>query len=135
MMGIVVCVFMLLGLLMASPWVPPGWRVLRSKPGLVDGLASGLLLAGLWNLLWYGLRHLTDFWGIAAMVSGAFMMGVAILLLFEHGSDAWRSQAMAVRTHSALKPLAAALVVGLALCFVLYAVTLVRLNLGLSILG
>ena len=134
-MGIVVCVFMLLGLLMASPWVPPGWRVLRSKPGWVDVLASGLLLAGLWNLFWYGLRHLTDFWGIAALVSGVFMMGVAILLLVEHGSDAWRRQAVAVQAHAALKPLAAALVVGLALCFGLYAVTLVRLNLGLSIPG
>lgn len=134
-MAIVVSVFMLLGLLMASPWVPPGSRVLRSKPGVVDVLASGLLLAGLWNSLWHGLRHLTDFWGIAALVSGAMMIAVAIVLLVEHGSDGWRKRRAAVRAHAALKPLATLFVVGLALCFVLYTVTLVRLNLGLSIPG
>ncbi len=134
-MGIVVTVFMLLGLLMASPWVPPGLRVLRTSPALVDKLACGLLLAGLWNALWHGLRHLGEFWGQAALVSGFLMVAVALLLLVEHGGDFWRKQAAAGRAHRALKPLAPALVLGLALCFCLYAVALVRLNLGLSIPG
>ena len=43
-MGIVVAVFMLVGLLMASPWVPTGTRRLRSSPNMVDGLASGMPL-------------------------------------------------------------------------------------------
>lgn len=134
-MGIVVSVFMLLGLLMASPWVPPGLRVLRSRPGVVDVLGSGLLLAGLWNSLWYGLRHLGDFWGLAALVSGILMITVAVLVLLEHGSDVWRRQSAAVRAHAVVKPLAVVLVVGLALCFGLYTVALVRLNLGLPIPG
>jgi hypothetical protein len=134
-MAIVVSVFMLLGFLMASPWVPPGLRVLRSKSRVVDVLASGLLIAGLWNSLWHGLRHLADFWGQAALVSGFLMIAVAILLLVEHGGDSWRRQPAAVRAHAALKPLATVLVVGLALCFGLYAVALVRLNLGLPIPG
>ena len=132
-MAIVVSVFMLLGLLMASPWVPPGLRVLRSKPGVVDVLASGLLLAGLWNSLWHGLRFWADFWGQAALVSGLVMVAVAILLLVEHGSDGWRRPRAALRMHAALKPLAGVLVVALALCFCLYAWGLVRLNLGLPL--
>jgi hypothetical protein len=134
-MAFVVSAFMLFGLLMASPWVPSGLRVLRSRPAIVDVLASGLLVAGLWNALWHGLRNLTNFWGVAALVSGLVMIAVADLLLVEHGSDGWRKQAVAVRAHAVFKPLAAPLVIGLGLCFLLYTVTLVRLNLGLSILG
>ena len=63
------------------------------------------------------------------------MITVAIVLLVEHGSDRWRKQRAAVRAHAALKPLATQFVVGLALCFVLYIVILVRLDLGLSIPG
>jgi hypothetical protein len=132
-MGIVVCLFMLLGLLMASPWVPPGFRILRVTPGIVDVLASGLLLTGLWNLLWYGARHLSEFWGVAACVSGAAMVSVAVLLLVEHGNDVWRRIHLAVRAHALLKPLAIPLVFGLATCFAVYATALVRLNLGLPI--
>jgi len=134
-MGIVVAAFMLLGLLMASPWVPPGTRRLRTNPRSVDLLASGMLLAGLWNALWYGLRYPAEFWGVAALVSGAVMVAVAVLLLVEHGGDGWRRQGVMIRAHALLKPLAAPLVVALALCFGVYAVALVRLNLGLAIPG
>lgn len=134
-MGIVVSFFMLLGLLMALPWVPPGSRILRSRPGTVDVLASGLLLSGFWNVLWYGLRHAFECWGVAALVSGVLMIAVAVLLLVEHGGDSWRRQPLMVRAHSVFKPLAVPLVAGLSLCFVLYAVALVRLNLGLPIPG
>jgi hypothetical protein len=134
-MGIVVAVFMLVGLLMASPWLPPGTRRLRSSPNMVDWLASGMLLAGLWNALWYGLRHLAEFWGVAALVSGAVMVAVAVLLLLEHSGDAWRRQPVMVRAHALFKPLAVPLVIALGLCFGLYAFALERLNLGLSIPG
>ena len=132
-MGILVSAFMLIGLLMSLPWVPPGFRVLRSRPGAVDVLASGLFLAELWNALWYGARHLSEFWGLAALISGSVMVALAVLLLVEHGSGAWRRQPFLVRLHTALKPLGASLVAVLALCFAVYAVGLVRLNLGLPI--
>jgi hypothetical protein len=134
-MGIVVCVFMFLGLLVAAPWVPPGLRHLRKSPRVVDVVAWGLLLAGLWNVLWYGLRHLAEFWGLAALISGSVMILVAIALLVEPGSGAWRQQSAAIRTRAALKPIASLLVAALGLCFLVYAVALVRLNLGLSIPG
>ena len=132
-MGILVAAFMLVGLLMSLPMVPPGLRVLRARPGLVDVLASGLLLAGLWNSLWFGLRHLAEFWGLAALASGSIMIAVAVLLLFEHGSDSWRQPSFAVRIHSSLKPFGPFLVAGLAIFFIIYSVALVRLNLGLPI--
>lgn len=125
--------FMLVGLLLASPWVPPGTRVLRSEPVLVDLLTGGMLLTGLWQVLWHGLPHLGDFWGAAALVSGAVMVAVALLLGVEHGSAAWRNNRHTTRAHAALKPLAVPLVVGLALCLAVYAVALVRLQLGLPI--
>jgi hypothetical protein len=134
-MGILVAAFMLIGLLMSLPWVPPGLRVLRSKPRAVDVLASGLMLAGLWNALWYGLRHLSEFWGLAALISGCVMFAVAILLIVEHGSGGWHRHSFAVRLQSAIKPFRTSLVAGLAVCFVIYVVALVRLNLGLPIPG
>lgn len=134
-MGIVVCVFMLLGLLMALPWGPPGLRQLRTVPATVDVLATGLLLSGMWNALWHGSRHWSEFWGVAAFVSGMLMMAVALLLLVAHGSNAWRRQALVMRLHAILKPAAAAWVFGLALSFLLYATALIRLNLGLPIPG
>jgi hypothetical protein len=134
-MGIVVCVFMFLGLLIAAPWAPSPLRAVRKSPRAVDVLACGLLLAGLWNALWYGLRHLSEFWGVAALISGSVMILVAVILLVGKGSEVWRRQSAAVRVYAALKPVAGLLVAALGLCFVVYAVALVRLNLGMSIPG
>ena len=134
-MGILVSAFMLIGLLMSLPWLPPGLRALRSSPRAVDVLASGLMLAGLWNSLWCGLRHLSEFWRVAALSSGSVIIAVASLLLVERGSDAWRRQPVAVRLQSALKSLQTSLVISLTCCFVIYAVALVRLNFGLPIPG
>ena len=61
------------------------------------------------------------------------MIAVAVLLLFEHGSDPWRQPSFAVRIHSSLKPFGPFLVAGLAIFFIIYSVALVRLNLGLPI--
>jgi hypothetical protein len=133
--GIVVCVFMLIGLLMALPWVSPAFRVLNLQKKTAVRLSSGLLLAGLWNALWYGLRHPSEFWGIAALVSGFTMIGVAALLLIEQGRETWAGRPWALRSHAVIRPLAIPLMAALAMCFVLYATALVRLNLGLPIIG
>ncbi len=37
--------------------------------------------AGLWNVLWYGLRHPTQFWGLMALGSGLLMTLLSALLI------------------------------------------------------
>ena len=44
-------------------------------------VAVVVLAAGLWNALWYGLRHLTEFWGLAALISGILLVITAIYVL------------------------------------------------------
>lgn len=97
--------------------MPTRLRVIRPKPNVVDTLATGLLLAGLWNSLWYRLRHMANFWRQAALVSGLLMVAVAMLLPVQHGSYGWRRRPAVVWVRAALKPLAGILGVALALCF------------------
>lgn len=122
----VVALFMLIGLLMASPWVPPGTRVLRSEPLLVDMLAGAMLGVGLWHALWHGLLQLGDRQGQLSLVSGAVMAAVALLLGVAHGSAPWHRSPWLMRVHAALQPVAGPLVVALALCFAVATVELVR---------
>jgi len=134
-MGIVVTVFMLLGLLLVSPWLPNRLRFLRDNSALTGALGAGLFAAGLWNALWHGLRHLGDFWGLAALVSGTLMVGVAVVALEERSQFGASRIGWLSRSYRAIRPLSLPISVGLLACFLLYATTLVRLNLGYSIIG
>ncbi|MEO8546341.1 MAG: hypothetical protein ABI434_22330 [Burkholderiaceae bacterium] len=132
-MGIVVCVFMLLGLLLLWPWSSPTARGRQRRRAWARSIAIGVLLAGAWNALWHGLRHLDAFWGIAALLSGLLMMATAARVL---------RRLLSIRTLANPAAPAASggltdrlLFVGLLVCFALYAVTLFRLNLGYSIIG
>ena len=75
-MGIVVTVGMLLGMLELN------FRFEAARLWI----AYLLIGLGAWNALWYGLRHVTEFWGIAAMVSGLFML-LAAWQVFSKGWD------------------------------------------------
>jgi len=75
-MGIVVTVFMILILLLS---VPNPLRAGLQKNQVI--FASLALLAGLWNVLWYGSQHLGEFWGNAAFVSGLLMTFTSLLLI------------------------------------------------------
>lgn len=129
-MGIVVTIFMGLGLLLLLP-AGADWLERRAPGrGIEKAIVYGLLLAGLWNGLWHGLRHLDDFWGLAALLSGACMVAAALLLRGARGATRptgdvhwWRRTATGVAS------------AGLFASFLLYAVTLIRLNLGLPIIG
>ena len=134
-MGIVVAAFMLSGLLLVSPWLPNRLRVLRDNSTLVGALGAGLFAAGLWNALWHGLRHLGDFWGLAAVVSGTLMVGVAIVILEERSQFGASRIGWLSRSYRAIRPLSLPMFVGLLACFLLYATALVRLNLGYGIVG
>ncbi len=132
-MGIVVLVFMVLGILHQSPikWFSLG--ALKYKPLVIQFIGSGLLLVGLWNVFWFGVRHLTVFWGIAALISGFFMIMTALVILAEHHSQFFTSIALKKIVDS-IKPLLALWLVGLSVSSVLYGVTIIQLNLGLPII-
>lgn len=81
-----------------------------------------VVLGGLWNSLWYGLQNLNQFWGLAGLVSGVIMLLAAFLILLQNNARE-------------VPGIAVTLVkIGLLLSFLLYAVTLVQLNLGLDII-
>lgn len=120
-MGIVVTLAMLLGL--AALFEVP--RALIKQPRAFNAYrywtGITLIAAGVWNAGWYGLQHLTQFWGQAALVSGLFMLLSGVFLL---------------RTGHSLRPVWLwILKLGLAACFLLYAITLIQLNLGLEIIN
>ena len=107
-MGIVVTIGMLIALI----------GLHRTRPAPLWVIAVVLTL-GLWNAGWYGVRHWDEFWGVAAIVSGSLMIAAAVLL----------------RRATAIRSLRMTISVGLVASFLLYAVTIIRLNLGLSIPG
>ncbi len=45
----------------------------------VVGVITGA--AGLWNVLWYGLRHIGELWGHMALGSGVLMTLLSVLLI------------------------------------------------------
>jgi len=134
-MGIVVTVFMLLGLLLVWPRRPLRLHGLLKKPSVVTAIGTGVLVAGSWNAFWHGLRHLGEFWGVAALVSGLLMMAAAIIALVERVD---LDSSVGPPTNGGIKvakTITLPVIAGLLGSFLLYATTLIRLNLGLSIIG
>lgn len=114
-MGIVMALVMLAGLIV----------ILKNnrQATVTKAVALLLLLGGLWNALWYGLSHLGDFWGAAALVSGLVMIAAALFLWLSVNG---KPQKVAFKI---------LLACALGLSFLLYFVTLVQLNLGYDIIG
>ena len=127
-MGIVVSIAMLLGLviLRPTPWRngPRGRQDLR----IVTFSVANLFVFGAWNVLWYGLRHLSEFWGWAAIISGCSMILSGFIIMVERTNQN-------TSTGTWLAAIRGGVVFVLALSFVLYSVTIIQLNLGLPILG
>lgn len=134
-MGIVVCVTMLfglLGLLKKRGKIPDKGSLLEAIYFMIPSLS---LLIGLWNFAWYGLRHLGSFWGYTALVTGIVMLITGIILLVEFsGSKVQRAPAL-LATYKLLKPIRIPIVIALLAGFLLYAITLIQLNLGYEIIG
>lgn len=114
-MGIVITLSMLIGLL-ALIYID---RMSRQRRRLV---AAILGLSGLWNMLWYGAQNYLQFWGQAALVSGLLLLLAALRMLYP--SQPMLSAVIARRL----------LFCTLLSCFLLYATTLLQLNLGLPII-
>ena len=115
-MGIVMAIVMLAGLTM----------MLKRKRSLIASniVALLLLLGGFWNALWYGLRHLGQFWGVAGLVTGFVMIATALYLWLNKSSKDSNT-----RTDYKIVVTSA-----LAASFLLYFITLVQLNLGYEII-
>ncbi|SFF82454.1 hypothetical protein SAMN05216175_101239 [Neptunomonas qingdaonensis] len=72
-MGTIMAGSMLTGLLLATRL--PVLRRLQKLPAWFrNTLAFVVFAAGSWNVFWYALRHLDEFWGVAALVSGCLML-------------------------------------------------------------
>ncbi len=132
-MGIVVTIIMLFGLYVALPLPLSVFKKPQGVGANVIGFA--LLLGGIWNSFWHGLRYLDYFWGIAALISGFFMILVAIVILKQNGSQSVSSNVVIAAFYKTINPLSIVWITGLLLSFLLYFITLVRLNLGLPIIS
>ena len=113
-MGTIMTVCMALGVLFASrlPWL--GLNRASPRP-LLLGAGTVVALAGLWNVGWYALRHVGEFWGTAALVSGTLMLLVAAYLT------------VPTRLPRALVTVRPLVVLALLGCALLYGVTIYRL--------
>ena len=113
-MGTIVTVCMLVGLLLAFPYALSS----KLKPlpaALAVPLGSLVFLGGAWNTLWHGLRNMTNFWGVAALISGIFMMLAALYIM--------RYKSLPV----ALQKIRIAVLLGLLFWFALYAIKIISL--------
>jgi len=124
-MGIVVSLAMLLGIvfLLFERFykAPNASRFTQISLGF-------LVLSGLWNSVWYGLSNINTFWGLAGFVSGVFIL-MASLLVYKKGLG---ESSMAPFAQTLIRIL---VVMGLILCFALYVITIVRINLSLPIIA
>jgi len=110
-MGTIVAACMLVGLLIAAR-LP----ILEKLPGWLNAVMGWLVLgAGLWNVLWYAPRHLTEFWGFSALISGLLMIITAGFILCPDKLPGWLRR---------LRPIVLVMLCGY---FLLYAVTIARL--------
>lgn len=118
-MGIIITIVLLLALVAVLA------KTLRIESSLVSRIAIqraiGLisLAAGLWNACWYGVQHLSEFWGMAAFASGVALISAAAFIL----------------TPYTVRWLQLLCCVALLVFFLLYAVTIIRLNLGMPVLA
>lgn len=132
-MGIVVCICMLLGLSVLRP--TPWNRSKRARHGHKYGLfvAVALLGLGLWNVI-YGYLNISGFWLWASLVSGIAMVLASFYILAETNVDIDSQETSDVNAQINNSKLRNAVVTVLALSFLVYAITLVQLNLGYPIL-
>jgi len=123
--GIIVTLAMFGGLVLL---LPTPWQVSPERPRARGAVGAFLLFTGFWNSAWYGLQHISEFWGVVGLVSGTIMIASAIFILRHSPSCEPNLNTATARMWRW------SLCLALGLCFLLYAITLVQLNLGMSII-
>jgi len=83
-MGTIVAVCMLLGAVVGLN-APAGGIFARLPIPLRRLCGLVVLAAGLWNVFWYALRHLTEFWGQMALGSGLLLITMGAILVITPG--------------------------------------------------
>lgn len=135
-MGIVVCISMLLGLSVLQPTPWNSAKRANHHPRLVLVTAITLFALGTWNFF-YGYLNINGFWSMASMVSGSAMVFASYYVYRERPSaplpekNTVSDDSQSDKAQSGIRK---AVVAVLALSFLVYAITLVQLNLGYSIL-
>ncbi len=127
-MGIVVAITMLLGLMILRPTPWSNERIESQSGKFVTFTMAALFILGLWNCLWYGLRHLGEFWGWASIISGVSMIAAALIIWEERNPSS-------VFNNLKVGFVRSSVVVVLALSLLLYVITLIQLNMGLPIMS
>ncbi len=79
-MGTVVTVCMIICVLFANK-LPAGALNSRIPTPLLRTAGFVCAAAGLWNILWYASRHITELWGQMAFGSGMLMCALGLLLI------------------------------------------------------
>jgi len=75
-MGTIMAASMIVGVLTTTDL--PVIKLIKKLPTIVlQAIAILVLLSGLWNVLWYALQHLGEYWGNAAFISGILMIVIA----------------------------------------------------------
>lgn len=126
-MGIVVTIIMLLGLmnLRPTPWSDSNREVFAANFVLASMVL--LFIGGFWNAVIYGFTHAEEFWGVAAIVSGIVMMAAGMFIgIRQFGPFEFSSGLLWAERLTVLL---------LFLSFLLYSITLIQINLGLSFIG
>jgi len=128
-MGIVVAIVLLLDSFMILP-------IVQQKLGHLHGyrcfdyfVAISSVVVGGWNIFWYALSYWPTFWAFVALLSGIFMV-LSVLLLgcfqrYFFSSIGYRALS---RYMTIFSPIA------LFAFFLLYSITIVRLNLAYPII-
>ncbi len=127
-MGIVVCLLLGVTLMLLKPLSQLNVIVLSKKMRLTEVLVMAIFIVGCWNAFVYGLSKLDQFWGVVAFGSGAFMIVASLVVYLDKKTTAAFNVNQKVITISQW-----VLSIGVLCFFLLYLVTLIRLNLGLSI--
>lgn len=96
-MGSVVTVAMFIGLLYSLFLTYS--QTVRQFPALIHKAVGGLVfIAGAWNVVWYASRHITQFWGIAALISGVALMLTGLHIFRTDPTPSGLKKAMPLKT-------------------------------------
>lgn len=113
-MGTIMTGCMAAGLLFATRL--PLLGIVQKLPVWLKKTAAFVVFsAGCWNIFWYALRHITEFWGVAALVSGCLMLLTSVYIFNEE------------RLPHLLQKIRPVVLFLLLCCAVLYGVTIYRL--------